>query len=431
MNKNKNKNKNKGFTLIEILVVVLIIGILAAISVVQYQKSVLKSRFTALMPITKALYEGEELFAMSGGKYTDKLENLDISTTGGVSGSTANINGSIVTLGVNKRHTYVKATRENFDNNLIMFQKGSRYFPGEIHCEAKEGKALANWLCEKELGGEKLDRSLTEGYTDYVINGDGNGVFPKDWVNPTKEDKKSFKPGDTCTGTEEEWQCRDLNFNNGECYSESQYSCLGTFVNSTCNGVASQSCGSSSYTNSSCISTGKESCMGSSFLNSTCEGSGSYDCWRGNFKNSSCIGNSGKSVSTCHESTFDNSECIAYGTGYHKSCYSSTYKNKSSCIANVKGCYNSTFENSTCTGNAGSSCSESTFTETSVCNGNSGTACQGSTFSGNSICYANKEGACGDSKNNDGTVKTPAVYEGKACCKGAHCPDYAPKCPED
>ena len=424
--------KNKAFTLIEVLVVVLIIGILAAISVVQYQKSVLKSRFTALMPITKALYEGNELFAMSSGKYTDKLENLDISTTGGVSGSTANINGSIVTLGVNNRHTYVKATRENFDNNLIMFQKGSGYFPGEIHCEAKEGKTLANWLCEKELGGEKLDRSLTEGYTDYVINGDGNGFFPKDWVNPTKEDKKSFKPGDTCTGTEE-WECNKVKVSDGECNAENKYACReGSFVNSTCTGDGVQTCTGNYYTDSSCISNGKESCMNSSYLNSTCEANNSYGCWASSFKDSRCIGNGmlGRigNTNTCFQSSFDNSECIASNVEYNRSCHTSTYKNKSTCIADGGGCFESTFENSTCTGNAGSSCSESTFTENSICNGNNGTACQGSTFSGNSICYANKEGACGDSKNNDGTVKTPAVYEGKACCKGQYCPASAPKC---
>ena len=359
--------KNRAFTLIEVLVVVLIIGILAAISVVQYQKSVLKSRFTALMPITKALYEGEELFAMSSGKYTDKLENLDISTTSDASGSTANINGSIVTLGVNNRHTYVKATRENFDNNLIMFQKGSRYFPGEIHCEAKEGKTLANWLCEKELGGEKLDRSLTEGYNDYVINGDGNGVFPKDWVDPVNY--KEFMPGDTCTGTEE-WGCYRGKISDSECYGENSYTCRdNTFVNSTCNGFASQSCANSSYTNSSCVANGSSNCIGSSFLNSTCK--------------------------------------AASSTG-------------------VFSCTQSNFDNSICEGDAEAACMRSTFTD-SKCYGNSGRTCVGSTFKGNSICYANVEGACGDYIIQGSTV-TPAVYEGNACCKGTYCPGNAPKC---
>ena len=375
-----NKNKNKGFTLIEILVVVLIIGILAAISVVQYQKSVLKSRFTALMPITKSLYEGEELFAMSSGKYTDKLENLDISTTGGVSGSTANINGSIVTLGVNNRHTYVKATRENFDNNLIMFQKGSRYFPGEIHCEAKEDKILANWLCKNALNGKKVSgandgRSLTEGYTDYVINGEENGFFPKDWINengPSINAKKNLMPGDTCTGTEGTYQCINLIINNGACYGQSDAACArSNYVNSYCEGTGDTSCSSSTFTNSSCVGTEYGACNGGIFTNSTCEGSGSLACASSTYNDSVCTGN-GTNKTVCDRSTF---------------------KGNSSCIGNSSG------------------------------------ACTGSTFKDNSICYANVEGACGDFKN--GNVTRLSAYEDNACCKGEFCPDYAPKCPED
>ena len=432
-----NKNKNKGFTLIEILIVVIIVGILAGVVIAQYQKSVLKSRFSTLVPIAKALNDGQEMFLLSHGKYADRLENLDVEIASGASGNTANINGNIITLGANNRHTYIKVTKENFDNNLIMFQQESRYFPGEIHCEAKEGKFLANWLCKvalngKEVSGANADRSLTEGYTDYVINGAENGFFPIDWVDVSGlwNKKLELSNGDTCTGTEK-WECHYVKISDGECNAKNWYDCRDSiFVNSTCNSITVQACNNGSYTDSSCIANGgQESCTGSSFLNSTCEGSNSWDCHKGDFKDSRCIGNlGGRSVSICHESTFDNSECIVYGTGYYGACYTSTYKNKSSCVADGKGCYNSTFENSTCTGNGASSCEESTFTENSVCNGNNSTACQGSTFSGNSICYANEDGACGDSKNNDGTVKTPAVYEGNACCKGDFCPANAPKC---
>ena len=385
-----NENKSKGFTLIEILVVVLIIGILAAISVVQYQKSVLKSRFTALMPIAKALYEGNELFAMSSGKYTDKLENLDISTTGGVSGSTANINGSIVTLGVNNRHTYVKATRENFDNNLIMFQKGSKYFPGEIHCEAKEGKTLANWLCKKELGGEKLDRSLTEGYTDYVIKGDGNGFFPKDWVDSVKQ--KEFMPGDTCTAKENSKCSSDLKFNNNTCYAEAESGCyFGTYTNSTCVGNHDVSCNSSTYINSECEGNKKNTCIVSTYKdNSVCQGDGENACNGSGFTDSTCIANGEGSCSA---------RADARSNDYIDS----------KCIGNNKGCIGVNFLNS------------------SVCEGNHSQACVGSTFSGNSICYANEEGACGDYTKKDGTI-TPSTYEGNACCKGTYCPANAPKC---
>ena len=364
--------KNKAFTLIELLVVILIIAVLAGIVFAQYQKSILKSRFSTLVPIAKALNDGQEMFLLSHGKYADRLENLDVEIAANASGNTATINGNIITLGANKRHTYIKVTKENFDNNLIMFQNESRYFPGEIHCEAKTGKILANWLCKvalngKEVSGANAGRSLTEGYTDYVINGIENGFFPKDWVNVSGSGSKrklELSNGDTCTETED-WECEYVKISDGECYAESGYTCRdNTFVNSTCTSAASQSC-SGSFTDSSCIANGKESCMGSSYLNSTCEGNKHYGCYHSNFKNSSCMGNGGI---TCHRSTFDNSECY----------------------------------------------------------GDTSQACSGSTFKENSICYANEDGACGDYEYNGGII--PTTYEGNACCSGEFCPGNAPKC---
>jgi len=68
----------KGFTLIELLVVVLIISILAAVAVPQYQKAVAKSRVANALAIAKSLAMAEEAYYLQNGAYTYDSTLLDI-----------------------------------------------------------------------------------------------------------------------------------------------------------------------------------------------------------------------------------------------------------------------------------------------------------------------------------------------------------------
>ena len=71
-------NGNTGFTLIELLVVVLIIGIFAAVAVPQYQKAVLKSRYTQAITLIHAMDKAETSYYLANGKYSWDWEELDI-----------------------------------------------------------------------------------------------------------------------------------------------------------------------------------------------------------------------------------------------------------------------------------------------------------------------------------------------------------------
>lgn len=71
-------SNTRGFSLIEMLVVVLIMGILASIAIPQYQKAVDKARFMEALTIANSIKTAEEAFFLAYRTYTTNLNDLDI-----------------------------------------------------------------------------------------------------------------------------------------------------------------------------------------------------------------------------------------------------------------------------------------------------------------------------------------------------------------
>ncbi len=218
--KNRSTGRLGGFTLIELLIVVLIIGILTAVALPKYQSAVDKSRYATLMPTAKTIANSQEAFYMANGNYAEDLSNLETQVTKDASGSTAQLpDGTKLEISQRESHKYVKMSKDNLDNNYIVYQAQSPNYAKEIHCEALKDSTRAERLCET-LGGEKINGYLTPGYDTYVLEGTGLGMSADvadkidqagnggwqacDTYPCTKTCNRPIASGYTCEGTYQE-----------------------------------------------------------------------------------------------------------------------------------------------------------------------------------------------------------------------------------
>ncbi len=135
----------KAFTLIEVLVVVLIIGILAAIAVPQYQKAVDKSRASQLLMTSKSLYDASKFYQLQNGAYATKMEDLDINF-GNINGAELNLddgsqcvlNGQYYVYCI-RTNPYISIVRHYHTNILECYSYGSSNPRGDSVCQLITG----------------------------------------------------------------------------------------------------------------------------------------------------------------------------------------------------------------------------------------------------------------------------------------------------
>ncbi len=76
-----SRSSIKGFTLLELLVVVLIIGILAAVALPQYQKAVEKARATEAITVLENIRNGIDAWVLSNGTPKEKTHLVGCADT--------------------------------------------------------------------------------------------------------------------------------------------------------------------------------------------------------------------------------------------------------------------------------------------------------------------------------------------------------------
>ncbi len=151
---------SKGFTLIEVLVVVLIIGILAAIAMPEYIKSVERSRMAEMVTLLGNIAQAQQRKYMHVNRYIDNFTALDVAPEGasgslfytkGNPTSGEGCNGYALTLhSGNYDEGYVDATRYR-DGGELQYNYTVRRMYNSPHTtclsEETKGQALCADFC--------------------------------------------------------------------------------------------------------------------------------------------------------------------------------------------------------------------------------------------------------------------------------------------
>ena len=158
----------QAFTLIELLVVVLIIAILAAVALPQYQVAVGKSHVVSFLPTMRGLLNAQETYYLANGTYTNDMDELDVnilydSKTDPKEGGWGE--ERTYTMGNNLVHLYkqVHAVVGEIDKKTLVI---NMYGTNDTYAHCFSTASKGEKIC-KALG--PFDKKSSKGYNLYKI----------------------------------------------------------------------------------------------------------------------------------------------------------------------------------------------------------------------------------------------------------------------
>jgi len=165
----------KAFTLIELLMIILIVAILVAIVLPQYQTAVDQGRWSSLVISSRSLADAQNIYFMSTGSYSDSASQLPIEIPGTISDNQIITQEGVYTLQNDYLQNKIEGQHNKLPNNLlVLYLPASSEFAGNLHCEATTANTRANSLCIT-LGGVIIGEH--NGKTVYLLEGTSTGSF--------------------------------------------------------------------------------------------------------------------------------------------------------------------------------------------------------------------------------------------------------------
>ena len=384
----QNAVNKKGFTLMELLIVVVIIGVITSIAVPIYKKAVEKSRASDALTTMQAVAKSEHDWFLVKNKYTKNFSDLDINLTGEIEDEklkTTYYNYELLDKGI-------MAYRTNGEYSLY-----KDYEISQIMCSPSE-----HYICEN-FG--KLTKEPCQ-------------KIGMAWANSNS----------TCYATEEA-RCKDLHGNS---------MWKGTFCGYT------NDLGGPLSDGLECYSTAGNGPCNNAIINDggICHGSSSYGCNSSVINGGICAGEKGRSCNNvtinqggiCHvQADTDgdticgmseiNSGGICDSTGKFWGCASPTINSKGVCKG---GCAFATINDGGICEGTGGGCIRSTINSGGICRGIGTKGCASSTVEEGGECWAENVDACG--KGMYGATTYVGTGATSGCCRGKYCPSGSPRC---
>ena len=158
--KNFSTGRLGGFTLSELLVVILIIGVLTAVALPKYQLAVKRARFATMRPIARALADAQEVYYLENGKYATDFADLAVAPPAGgevKSGSLVQYPHFYCTLWGQKS---VYCSGGSYGYFAIYMKHSSSPYAGMQLCVGENNRQLC-----RSFGGQKIEDGLYEKWT--------------------------------------------------------------------------------------------------------------------------------------------------------------------------------------------------------------------------------------------------------------------------